>query len=64
MRFLVEERRTYVADSVELRKKFPEEYAEFSEGGGDEEEWVMECIDGGGFEVLDFQDSEYDMDRA
>jgi len=65
MKFLIEVRKTYIADSEKLREEFPDEYHEFytEHPAASDRDWVDDCIAQGGLELATFQDSEITVDR-
>jgi len=64
MKFKVTEVRYYEADSEALIEKFPREYEDFLRNNRftEDRDWVMDCIDAGGLELVTFLDSEIFID--
>lgn len=56
--------RTYLADAAALKAEFPTEYADFLESAADtsDQAWVSDCIDSGGFELLELTHEDWDVE--
>lgn len=65
-KYHVVETTTYIADDEELADKYFDEYASFAAENPDAspEDWIRDCIDGGGTGLFEFDSVDYDIHKA